>query len=330
MAVNGQAATFHRPALNDDPMRHLDLIEPLGDGYIRVSGGVLDPAGKIYGVPGARDIKPYGPYFLVIGDRGDNLMRRDGSLVFERFYEGFAPIKNGFGKVYDQPDGEHGERQALFDMQGNILGGRWFQDVRPMQDGMAYVEYETGEGIIGANFIRADGTLASAETLDFDEISDFSDGFALVRHNGRVFFVDKHFQPVSPTIYLDAKPFSEGFAAVLTRDIPGRKTLTVCGENCWRVVDTRFRLVGDLTFKCVEPYKEGFALVTNSNNLFNLLDSKGSLLLPRWHEFVSAFQEGLAIVGDAGRYTCIDRQGEYISGQWYDQVWPFEDGYAMA
>jgi hypothetical protein len=329
MAASGQAASFHRPALSDDPMRHLNLIESLGDGYIRIPGGVLDPTGKILGAPGSRNIKPYGPYFLVIGDQGDNLMRRDGTLVFDRFYKAIGPFKNGFGIVDDLLNDGPYEHHAMFDMQGKILGGRWFHDLRPMQDGMAYVEYETGEGTIGANFIRPDGTLASAVPLDFDEISDFSDGFALVRQNGQVFFVDKHFQSASPPAYIDARSFSEGFAAVLMKDIPGKKTSTDCRKDCWRIIDTRFKLVGDLTFKRVEPYREGFALVTNSDNLFNLFDSKGKLLLPRWHEFASAFQEGFAIIGDGGRYTFIDRQGEYVSERRYDQAWPFEDGYAM-
>jgi hypothetical protein len=146
-----------------------------------------------------------------------------------------------------------------------------------------------------------------AVPLDFDEISDFSDGFALVRHNGQVFFVDKHFQPASPPTFIDARSFSEGFAAVLMKDIPGRKTSTDCREDCWRIIDTRFNPVGDLAFMRVEPYREGFALVTNPDNLVNMLDSKGNLLLPSWHEFASAFQEGFAIIGDGGRYTFIDR-----------------------
>jgi hypothetical protein len=315
--------TFHTPELEDIPLRHMALVEHLGDGYILIrkdvrleegktvsKKGILNADGDIFIDPAYDQIESFGKYFLVRKGKSANLLRRDGTLVFDEFHEHISRFENGFSVV------KHCyKKEGLFDEKGRLLGDRWFKRVGPMRDGLAHVVTDEGAG-----YMRPDGSLVKDLSTEYFGGSDFSHGYAVLRKDDGFVYINDKLEVVSPDTYRAAEPFSEGFAAVR-------------GQNGYYFVDTRFKPLGRHMFKLAYSFQDGVALVGEAGGTYNYISSKGNLILEQWFklgEIWLNFQEGFCKIEKDGKYNFIDNRGEILSkDQWFDYVLPFENGYSI-
>ena len=157
----------------------------------------------------------------------------------------------------------------------------------------------------------------------FDVIWSFSEGFALVKLNGKYSFINTKGELIGDgNLWFDVIwSFSEGFAMV---KLNGK----------YSFINTKGELIGDgnLWFDYVRDFDEGFAKV-RLNGKDSFIDTKGELIGDGnlWFDDVGSFSEGFAIVRLNGKYSFINTKAELIGdgNLWFDDVGSFSEGFAI-
>ena len=154
--------------------------------------------------------------------------------------------------------------------------------------------------------------------LKYDDVGDFSNGYAKVKLNNKWNYIDTQGKLVSPNQWFDdVDYFYNGYARVKL-------------NSKWNFIDTKGTLMSpNQWFDDTGDFYDGYARV-NLNDKYNLIDIQGKLVSPnRWFDYVSYFSDGYAVVRLNNKYNFIDAQGKLVSpNRWFDDVYNFSDGYA--
>lgn len=232
--------------------------------------------------------------------------------------------------------------------------------------------------------IMIDVPVVKAESKDFDYIIDkmefsvdkglgykyeyigyFSEGFALVKKDGKYGFIDKTGKLVIPAIYEKVQPFSEGLAAVgigvtlediyknkdienkdiedediENKDIKDRlrksiidhfnhfKTLPITVKIVWGFIDKTGKLVIPAIYDDVQPFSEGLAAV-EKNGKCGFIDKNGEEIVPPVYDWVSDFNNGFAIIEKDRKFGFIDKTGKEIVSPIYESMPPSSKWYLV-
>lgn len=157
--------------------------------------------------------------------------------------------------------------------------------------------------------VSIDSTEDSDLELDpqLEYMSDFREGLAVVRYEGKYGFVDQK-KNLLGIKYEDAKPFSDGLAAVKR-------------DNAWGFVDNQMKEIIKPQYENAADFIEGWASV-KKNGLWGIIDKNDRTQIPFAYEQAVRFERStslntykrLAVVVQKGKYFYIDRNGEDVFG----------------
>lgn len=167
----------------------------------------------------------------------------------------------------------------------------------------------------------------------YDAISDFYEGLAVVMKGMKYGFIDENGEVVIPLMYDDAGHFSEGRARVMINGLYGfidtsnlvviecrfinagnfeNGFARVCDGKLWYQMDLDGNFAGDGPFEVIKSFSNGRA-VASKNGLYGYIDHTGKWLLQPQYTFAGMFQpDDRAGVMLNGKYVWINRDGEVI------------------
>jgi hypothetical protein len=235
-----------------------------------------------YGFMNSQGIVVIKPRFIMAGD----------------FYGGVAPVatetEHGFcdstGKMITVFDGFEFYIQNG-DYVTGFLGKEGFYVVHNSDEKWGYVN-SRGELITD---------------LIYDDVSEFSEGKAVVHLNEKAGFIDTNGTEVIPLNYEHAWAFSEDLAAVRIDDKTG-------------FIDHTGKLVIPAIYEEAYAFSEGLCIVTRSANYSNYyyIDQTGKTIIPGPYEQGGNFYEGKAYVSKRGFCRIIDTSGKELEKLDYD------------
>lgn len=182
--------------------------------------------------------------------------------------------------------------------------------------------FEEGLAVVSLDFdkyyiINKSGNIAF--THNYDEVDNFSEGYAVVKKDSKMGYIDTRGNEVVPCIYDMCYEFSEGMAAVYK------------GEK-YGFIDTKGNVVIPFEYTTNEeiPYAfhDGLACVYK-NGKYGYIDKKGNVVVPFKYDEALPFSEGLAVVLYHNKYGFIDKSGNEIIKCIYDSAAEFSEGYAL-
>ena len=140
----------------------------------------------------------------------------------------------------------------------------------------------------------------------------FSEGLALVENRDRCGFVDTSGKLVISMEYCEAKPFSEGLAAVSLED----SQVYLHGQydrEKWGYIDKTGRMVIDAKYRTAEPFSEGLAMVRTEDGV-GYIDKSGKEVIPCQYRWGGYFRNGVTYVTeeDSQKTWLIDRTGKKL------------------
>lgn len=193
----------------------------------------------------------------------------------------------------------------------------------------------------------------------YDKFKEFSEGFCVVKQNGKWGLVNEKGKEVLPCEYNVINSFSEGWAAVqdemgwyfidstleIKLDLRDTEYLSVGNFSeglCWYKIKRNDKFYYGFMSKTGEPminsiftkafdFQQGRARVVK-NRKTGLIDNKGFFIMPaKKYDLVFSFEEnGIAQVrvNNMGDYGLINREGKTLTSCIYSKIFPFNNGYA--
>lgn len=150
------------------------------------------------------------------------------------------------------------------------------------------------------------------------EISDEIVKFSIIKNTDGVGFINEAGQVVIKQQFLEAKPFSDGLAAVRVKDR-------------WGFINHKGEFVIVPKYTNVHPFSEKLALVYLEEKSPIFIDQRGNVVIeskPNW-SFDGDFKEGLAPIVVKGKSGFINTKGEIAIEPKFDSVRNFSDGLAF-
>ena len=182
-------------------------------------------------------------------------------------------------------------------------------------DDKKYVKFSVKKGLLGLTKrygFKKDGVIVIPAIYNY--ASDFSEGLALVRLNGKFGIVDKTGREIIPPKYDEVRYFSEGLAKVKLNDKYG-------------FVDKTGKVVIPLKYEDAGSFSEGLALV-RLNGKYGFVDKTGKEVIPLKYEYAYSFSEGLALVKLNDKYGFVDKTGKEVIPLKYKYANCFSEGLA--
>ncbi|MDD5585129.1 MAG: WG repeat-containing protein, partial [Candidatus Omnitrophica bacterium] len=238
---------------------------------------------------------------------------------------------------------------GYIDRNGAIVIGEKYYAAGPFYRGLAFVEYikQRGEGHGGEihyGFIDITGTMKiDVDTAGFNiypshSFSGSDDEDFIETRGGRNVSFYSFIEPVIAATskkppfkwgyvdstgrfaiepkYDEAKPFSEGLAAVKV-------------NQQWGYIDMTGKLAIEPRYDDAEPFSDGRALV-KENGKYGYLDPSGAVAIePRFFDKTYSFANGLALVKMNNKYGFIDTLGNFVVLPQYDDARSFSQGLAL-
>ena len=237
----------------------------------------------------------------------------DKKVLLNCVYEDAKQFNEGVAMV------KVNSRWGAIDNRGKQIIPCIYEDVsRYFQDGLATVKLNGRWGLINKS-----GKLLSR--CFFDSIDSFSEGFARIKlqkslyayddvingiskfqhsfslrfdGNGEYGYIDKTGKVVTPCIFEEAEPFSNGFARVSVYDK-------------WYLIDGSHTLETSEIEK-QNKFVEGLAEMRGDNYKYGFMDKSGNNVIPCIYDKVYDFEDGLALVKLKDKYGYIDKLGKEI------------------
>ncbi len=275
---------------------------------------------------------------------------KTGKLAIAPQYENAWSFSEGLAAV------QVGEKWGYIDTKGNLVIQPQFTSVDAFSEGLAKVSVDnrvgfidkTGKLVIANNFDYSFGfseglavvwvdqqesyidktgkLLMPLETHRLGSLGSFSEGLATIKIDGKYGFIDKTGKIVIEPQFEEAKPFSEGLAAVKVRGSQ---------YSQWGYIDKTGKLVIEPKFFNVQRFSEGLAGVLLDNQ-WGFIDKTGSVVVPSKFSgpmsfdgnAVEPFSGGLAMVRIGERAGFIDKTGNFVIQPQFLNATSFVEGLA--
>lgn len=252
----------------------------------------------------------------------------DGNLVLDFKYHSSAPPTFSHGVCVVQaadPDNRVLPGFVYIDKSGNVrFGGKRFQSARPFAGDLAIVVlFEPSNPIPQVAVVDLQGHVQRVSGVSPD--ADFHDGFIIAQGGPgmKYGFKGTNLQWATRPAYDEVRPFSDGLAWV--------EQQTAGGVKKWGAIDKEGKLVVPFVFTVrPEPFSEGLALVTCTNNSVGYVNKTGEVIIPCQFQQGSRFAKGVAYVQRSGKSLLIDTEGRSVSDrvnpQLLNELMPRDDG----
>jgi hypothetical protein len=188
-----------------------------------------------------------------------------------------------------------GGRKAFLDPRGSLL-------VEPREgtppepaEGLPVVDTGGSYTLITAD---ASGRLHLSQTVRHF----FTDGLGLVQRSQGFGYINSTGELVIPAKYADARPFSEGLAAVAAPD--GR----------WGFINTDGEFVIEPRLVWTSSFSEGLAAARSPRGRMGFINKEGTFVIEPEFDDASDFSYGLARVDGRDEWAYINRKGELVWG----------------
>ena len=154
------------------------------------------------------------------------------------------------------------------------------------------------------------------QILDFkyDEIDDFSEGFAKVEKNNKIGYINKKGIEIIACKYDYGYDFVNGFVNVTLDD--KQIIINEIGE-----------VISNSEYDEVNDFNEGLCKV-GLEDKYGFIDQKGKVIVPLIYDEASIFSNGYSCVDYEGKKLLIDKLGKNSLKTDYDEILPFSDGLA--
>lgn len=133
---------------------------------------------------------------------------------------------------------------------------------------------------------------------EFDYVSDFKEGLAVVSSKGKYGFVNKSGEYIIPLIYNDASDFGNNLAPVKV----GSK---------WGYINKLNNFIIPLNYDEARSFQKGLACVKLKKK-YGYVDNSGQVIIPLNFDQAYWFSEGLALVEKENKLGYINEKGEII------------------
>jgi hypothetical protein len=150
-------------------------------------------------------------------------------------------------------------------------------------------------------------------SLEFDEVSHFSEGLARVKKDDKYAYINTSGELVTQ-LFDKAWFFSEGFSWVKKNDKYG-------------YINTSGKLVTQIEFDYVRDFSAGFARV-KKNGKYGYINTSGKLVIQIEFDEVTNFSAGFARVKKNGKYGYINTSGKLVTQIEFDEAHYFSAGLA--
>ncbi len=148
--------------------------------------------------------------------------------------------------------------------------------------------------------------------------------YSLIRSNQGMGFIDKTGRVVVQPKYSNAKPFSDGLAAV--------EVTQENGEKLWGFINDKNEFVIKPQYVIVDSFANKLALVLPKNVFKSVfIDQRGNIAIPSREDlrFTASFSEGFAPVYAKDKWGLIDTTGKVIVEPKFDYIRNFSNGLAF-
>lgn len=257
---------------------------------------------------------------------------KTGNVIFEHTFYYVYNFSEGLARF--QKD-ENSYEYGFIDKTGNVVIEPTSNNVGDFHEGVAKISVEqkkdqntTDKKVYKFCFINKKGEIIIP--CEFDGVSDFSEGFAVAFINKRAGFIDIKGDWLVGNVFIDAKPFSEGLAAV--------EGFNAKGERGWGFINKNTDVVIGPQYSNVSSFSDGLAAVRHTNNPWGYIDQKGKIIIP--FQFSPSYTPGDFSEGYAGVYirggeydvefAYIDKTGKRLNRKTYTHTDPFKNGLAKA
>jgi len=228
-----------------------------------------------------------------------NFVDKNGKCISDKwFIEAWDFSSEGFAKV------NRGYKYNYIDKKGNCIsdeGFNWVDDL--FEGGFGIVRtWGRNENLI-YNYVDKNGKYISYKW--YGEAWHFSEGFAVVKCNGKYNFINKYGNYISRDWFDYVNSFNEGVAWVEI----GKKTNFIDKNGKYIFKDWLQESIS------VNNFRNGFACVYDSTKRkYNLIDKTGKYISGKWFDAIhTGFnKDGRAVVEINGEYNFIDKRGNII------------------
>lgn len=303
---------------NAIPMRPLFLIKKKG------RWGYIDQEGKIAITPQFDEAQDFSEGLAAVGlGYGEHskwgYINTAGKMVIEPAFEDAYKFSEGLALI--RLNGMYG----FVDATGQIAIEPQFAYSRPFSDGFALITMPARRlGPVTFKdekrfFIDKRGDKLGS--LDFSDVSIFSEGLASVSINGKRGYINTTGEFVISAEFGGIPgDFAEGLALLLVRNNK---------SNRWGYIDKTGQIVIKPQYPRAHPFSEGLAAV-EVDGKFSYIDKSGKEIIKTEFEAVGDFSDGMAQVRDpAGNHGYIDKKGRLaVAPQSYNLAGDFRHGLA--
>ena len=157
--------------------------------------------------------------------------------------------------------------------------------------------------------------IASATSIAFTGMGEYSEGFVPVETDEKWGFIDANGSIIIPCDYDRVGSFSEGMA-------------TVCQNEKWGVIDTKGNLIVPFEFDYLYSFHDGLC-VFEKNDKYGFIDQSGNIVIDAIYDRAYSFSDGYALVVTGYLGTYIDTTGNTIFEGPFMDANPFHEGLAL-
>ena len=153
------------------------------------------------------------------------------------------------------------------------------------------------------------------KTKNYQHVGSFFNGFATVKENDKLGFINTLGEEVVHCKYKSYKMFKDGLAAVQD------------DHDLWGFVNANGEEVIPCQYTEVSNFSEGLAAVQDSKSgLWGFIDKIGKVVISCYYSFVSDFHDGIALIGKYNRYGAIDKDGNIVVSCKYKAIQEISEG----
>ena len=142
--------------------------------------------------------------------------------------------------------------------------------------------------------------------IKYDEASNFKEGLAAVKINGKYGFIDVMGTLLIPARYDDVGLFNKGLAKVKL-------------NNKYGFIDKQDKMMIPLIYDKISNFNYGFCVAKN-NGLVGVINEKNAVIIPFYYDYIKKIDNNYFLITKNGKYGCINQRNEIIVPFEYDNL----------